>query len=120
MDRNLIARTTAGIRREYPHAVNKGTFPALFQRHDEPTDILPSPNGPPIYVEGGGASGSYTYRPTGDILTPEEYWAVCSALEAMTRTTGVTVGRNLTPAEIKRNKVRHRANVASEGGGRYD
>ncbi len=119
MDKKLIDRVTAGIRREYPHAVNMGTFHALFQRHDEPTDILPSPNGPPMYVEGGVAVGSYTYRPTGDILSPDEYKAVCSALDAMAGITGGTVGRTLTTAEILRNKARAKAHAAGDGGRRY-
>lgn len=117
MDKKLIARITAGIRREYPHAVNKGTFPALFQLHDEPTNILPSPNGPPVFVEGGIAVGDFTYRPTGEILTPEEFRAVCEALDA---TRGaLSAQRNLTPAEILRNKARAKANAADEGGRRY-
>ncbi len=111
---NTVERIVAAVRREYPHAVNTGTFRALFHRHDKSTDILPSPNGPPIYVECGVATGSYTYRPTGVSLSPYEYSAVCNALDAMRG-----AQRSLTPAEIQRNKVRAKAHAADEGGLRY-
>lgn len=111
---NTVERIVAAVRREYPHAVNTGTFRALFQRHDEPTDILPSPNGPPVFVEGGVAVDDYTYRPTGEILSLAEFETVCLALDAMRGGQ-----RNPTPAEILRNKARAKADAADEGGRRY-
>ncbi|MGR3315570.1 hypothetical protein [Roseovarius indicus] len=106
------------LRSDWPTAVERGTFHLLFERHDKATNITPSPNGPPVYVEGGVPAGGYTFRPDGTALTADEYRAVCEHLStpqtpndspddrARARSERQRFGRALTPEDRRRNRLR--------------
>lgn len=118
MDSALIDRMVAKVRSDWPTAVERGTFRVLFQRHEKGTDITPSPNGPPTYVEGGVPAGGYTFRPDGTALTADEFNAVSEHLSApQTPTDGPDerararserqrFGRVLSAEDRRRNRLR--------------
>ena len=108
----------AKVRSDWASAVRLGTFPLLFQYHEKGTDIAPSPNGPPTYVEGGVPAGGYTFRPDGAALTADEYRAVCEHLStpqkptdspderARARSERQRFGRVLSAEDRRRNRLR--------------
>lgn len=119
MDSALIDRMIEKVRADWPYAVERGTFHVLFQHHEKGTDIAPSPNGPPVYVEGGVSAGGYTFRPDSSfVLTAEEYRAVCEHLStpqtpsdspddrARVRSERQRFGRALSAEDRRRNRIR--------------
>lgn len=121
MNSAKIDRVAQHLREIYPHAVATGTYRHIFQRHDRATNIAETPDGPPVFLDGGVAAGSYTYRPDSTTLTAEEYAALCAILDAP-ETTGpgpedrardrrerAMYGRTLTAEDRRRNTARARA-----------
>lgn len=118
MDSALIDRMVAKVRSDWASAVRLGTFPLLFERHEKATDIAPSPNGPPVYIESGVTAGGYTFRPDGTALTADEYRAVCEHLStpqtptdgpdgrARARSERQRFGRVLSAEDRRRNRLR--------------
>ena len=132
-----VDRIVATLCREWAYAVQKRTWPLLFKLNEQPTDILPSPSGPPVYVEGGVPAGSYTFRVTSEVLTAAEYQTIrdrMAEVAPLPPSDEVTVElpetrpderntpapapeqvRLLTPAERKRNAIRALSDAADEG-----
>lgn len=99
-----VDRIVATIR-HWPHAIEHGTYHHLFERRD---NLREQADGPPIY-EGGG----YVFRPTGVVLTADQYQDVCDLLEAPEEEPDSgpepEPSPTLTPAERKVNALRYRA-----------
>lgn len=125
MDSARIDHMAARVRTDWPHAVEHGTYPALFHRNERST-LYAEVDGPPVFLEGGVAAGSYTYRPDGTTLTGEEYAALCAILDApqaqettseeraRVRRERAVYGRVLTASDRRRNAVRARATEGSK------
>lgn len=122
MDSALIDRMIAKVRSDWPTAVERQAFRLLFRYHEKGTNIAPSPNGPPTYVEGGVPAGGYTFRPDSSFaLTAEEYRAVCECLStpqkpsdtpddrARARSERQRFGRVLSAEDRRRNRIRGKA-----------
>ncbi|SEK54866.1 hypothetical protein SAMN05421666_1028 [Roseovarius nanhaiticus] len=111
---NRIAATI----RQWPYAIEKGTYHLLFERR---VDLHETADGPPIYTGEG-----YVFGPTGDVLTAEQYQDVCDLLNAPVidgpgveeraaqRRQKAIYGRVLTPEDRRRNAVRARATEGSK------
>jgi len=101
--------------RHWPYAIEHGTYHHLFERRD---NLREQADGPPIY-DGGG----HVFRPTGELLTAEQYRDVCDLLEAPAEEpdSGPEPENSptLTPADRRRNNVRGRAEAATRRAGGY-
>jgi len=97
----------AGTIKQWPHAVETGTYHHLFERR---ADLHETADGPPIYARGG-----FVFRPTGEVLTDEQYQDVCDLLEAPATEDAKAPdpapepSPTLTPRQRKINSVRAKA-----------
>lgn len=108
----IVDRIVAAIR-HWPYAIEHGTYHHLFERRD---DLREQADGPPIY-EGGG----FVFRPTGELLTAEQYRDVCEHLStpqkpgdtpderARARSQRQRFGRVLSAEDRRRNRIRGKA-----------
>jgi hypothetical protein len=70
----MTVESIAATVRQWPHAVETGTYHLLFERR---ADLRETADGPPIFNGGG-----YAFCPAGAVLTAEQYQDVCDLLEA--------------------------------------